>query len=99
MAAGRFRAFLRKLLGSPDSAKLHRPTEIAGRYQACRLVILRGSLSRALRRRRPIEGKPMSAQRACCLLARLHLLGPILAIFAGLFLGKPLYPMTRTVWN
>ena len=32
-------------------------------------------------------------------LARLHLLGPIFAIFAGLFAGKPLYPMTRTVWN
>src|SRR5271167_4164006 len=27
-------------------------------------------------------------------LARLHLLGPIFAIFAGLFAGKPLYPMT-----
>jgi hypothetical protein len=33
------------------------------------------------------------------ILARLHLLGPIFAIFAGLFAGKPLYPMTRTVWN
>jgi hypothetical protein len=32
-------------------------------------------------------------------IARLHLLGPIFAIFAGLFAGKPLYPMTRTVWN
>src|ERR1700689_1773208 len=30
-------------------------------------------------------------------LARLHLLGPIFAIFAGLFAGKPLYPMTRPV--
>src|SRR5271170_7940902 len=29
-------------------------------------------------------------------IARLHLLGPIFAIFAGLFAGKPLYPMTRT---
>jgi hypothetical protein len=35
----------------------------------------------------------------CPILARLHLLGPIFAIFAGLFAGKPLYPMTRTVWN
>ena len=35
----------------------------------------------------------------CETLARLHLLGPIFAIFAGLFAGKPLYPMTRTVWN
>ena len=50
-----------------------------------------------------IGGSPY-AQNHCELtmaarLARLHLLGPIFAIFAGLVAGKPLYPMTRTVWN
>src|SRR5277367_26789 len=41
---------------------------------------------------------PMLLGPEACL-TRLHLLGPIFAIFAGLFAGKPLYPMTRTVWN
>src|SRR5271167_879505 len=51
------------------------------------------------------KARALTAHRAehrresVAILARLHLLGPIFAIFAGLFASKPLYPMTRTVWN
>ena len=47
----------------------------------------------------PGLGKSRLIEEFHARLARLHLLGPIFAIFAGLFAGKPLYPMTRTVWN
>src|SRR5271156_6658667 len=44
-------------------------------------------------------GTEFETDRIGATLARLHLLGPIFAIFAGFFAGKPLYPLTRTVWN